>query len=38
MLNANPANFQLHHGENKLVFNAMMSPLCTKSTCLVRFS
>jgi len=24
LLNANPAIFQLYHGENKLVFNEMM--------------
>jgi len=24
MLNANPAMFQLYHGENKIVFNEMM--------------
>jgi len=32
------SNFQLHHGENKLIINKMMMrSACTRSTCLVEF-
>ena len=38
MFNANSTIFQLYHGENKLIFHEMiMSPLCSRPTCLVVF-
>ena len=40
LLNSNSLNFQLNHGENKLIFNEMMmrfALICTRSTCSFGF-